>query len=233
VKPRWGYGAEDGPSRWASLDPSFKVCDEGDWQSPIDLAEATVTELPAIEFSYTPGTVELENNGHTVIASYPPGTTEIEIDGRRSELLQFHFHAHSEHTVEGNTFPLELHFVCEDAVGALTVVGVFGDEGEDNPACAPLVAELGKLTEEGAKASLPDGIDPTALMPADPGMTSRWSYSGSLTTPPCTEGVNWNVLVKPVELSAAQIKAFTDVFEDNFRPPQPRNGRELLINQSA
>jgi carbonic anhydrase len=223
----YGYGPDDGPARWASLDEAYRECGEGRQQSPIDLSGGIAAELPSLELSYAPAPVSLENNGHTVQASYRAGSATMRLAERRSELRQLHFHAPSEHTVEARSFPVELHFVYEDEQGGLTVVAVLVEEGEANPGFDRLLDAIRGL-KPGEVASLAEGLDPADLMPVA-ALDARWSYRGSLTTPPCTEGVSWEVVKQPVALSADQIGAFTSLYEGTNRPVQPLNGRQLLV----
>ena len=144
-------------------------------------------------------------------------------------LLQFHYHAPSEHRIDGRSFPLELHLVTRSASGELLVLGVLGRRGRSNPAFARLVAALPKRQGQHAKLTR---FDPLSLLPAG-GRGPRYAYSGSLTTPPCTEGVRWNVFAAPVALSAAQIRALTSIYSHTNRPIQPRNGRALVLGGGA
>jgi carbonic anhydrase len=219
----FGYGPDNGPAQWASLDPAYAECAEGTEQSPIDLADAGPADLPRIHVSYRPSEVEVENNGHSLEALPPPGNS-VEVEGTEYELDQFHFHAPSEHQVAGRSLPIEFHFVNLSPDGAPLVLGVLVQQGRANPAAAKLVESLPH--EEGETLPVAGDVDLLDLLPPDPDTTPRWSYDGSLTTPPCTEGVRWNVFKRPIEMSAQQIAAFTSIYADNNRPVQPLNGRE-------
>lgn len=223
--PDFTYSGKEGPKHWAELDKSFKLCDHGDHQSPIDLAGAEKGSPPPVSFDYLEEEVELENNGHSVEAGFEPGSA-VEIGGTDYELLQFHFHSASEHLSEGKSHPLEFHFVNEAADGSLAVFGVFADQGRENPAFHNLAENLpsdeGDVEPAGA-------VDIEALLPEDPEDADRWTYHGSLTTPPCTEGVDWFVFTDPIELSSAQIAAYKDVYPDNHSPVQPLDGRTLIV----
>jgi carbonic anhydrase len=223
----FGYGATDGPSRWASLDPAYEECAVGRRQSPIDLKEGKRTALPKIDFAYRPAEVKLENNGHSVEAEAAPGS-KIEIAGAEYALKQFHFHAPSEHRLDGRALPLEFHFVHEADGGGLVVLGVLVEEGRSNPAFSRLVDALPR--EEGERLSTEGKVSTLNLLPEAAGTTSRWSYGGSLTTPPCTEGVRWEVFDDPIEMSRAQIDRYTAVYSDTNRPIQPLNGRRLTVS---
>lgn len=223
--PEFGYEGEVGPQHWGDLDPAYRPCSEGRRQSPVELADAEPAELPEIRFAYEPAELEVKNNGHSVEATYPPGST-IEVEGVEYELKQFHYHAPSEHRVDGRAAESELHFVHESEAGELVVIGALVEEGEENSAFAELSEAL--PAREGETARVPGQVNARDLLPADPGVAQRWSYDGSLTTPPCSEGVGWHVLKPPVELSGKQIARFTDVYEGNNRPLQPLGERTLL-----
>ena len=220
-QPHWGYEGAHGPEHWGSLDPGFAACSEGTRQSPIDLAEAEPGDLPDIAFDYAPSAISIGNNGHTIQVDYQPGSG-IVLEGTRYGLRQFHFHHPSEHTVEGGSFPLEMHLVHSAADGALAVVGVLFEEGPPNEALGPVWERL--PAEPGPTAVVPGMVDAAALLPQ---RKTTWRYAGSLTTPPCTEGVSWLVMTEPLTVSAEQVGAFTAIFPGNARPVQPRHGRRL------
>lgn len=228
----FGYGEADGPARWASLDPAYEECDTGRRQSPVDLRDPAASPNPAHpEFAYETIELELENNGHSVEAVYPPGST-LELGGRVYDLSQFHFHAPSEHRIEGRSAPLEFHFVHEEQQsGGLLVLGVLVDEGRPNAAAAKLAEALPGADGEAARTA--EAIDALDLLPAEPASARRWEYPGSLTTPPCSEGVEWHVFDRPVEFSRQQVEAFTDVYEGTNRPLQPLNGRTLHLTREG
>ena len=221
--PAWGYGADDGPACWGSLDPAFALCDRGREQSPIDLTGARPARLDPIGFDYRPARVSVENTGHTVQVNPAPGSS-ILLDGARHELAQFHFHRGSEHLVDGVRLPLELHLVHRSADGALVVIGVLIEEGAANRTLAPVWARL--PAEPGAPRPVPGTLDLASLIPAG---GTTWRYRGSLTTPPCGEGVAWAIPTGRLSMSAAQIAAFGAIFPNNYRPVQPLGERVLRI----
>ena len=221
---RWGYEGTHGPEHWGSLDPGFAVCSTGREQSPIDLTDAEPGALSEIGFDYAPSPISILNNGHTIQVNYEPGSG-IVLGGTRYELDQFHFHHRSEHTVDGADFPLEMHLVHASADGGLAVVGVFLAEGGVNEALAPV---FGQMPDESGPAAMVEGtVDASALLPA---RRTTWRYPGSLTTPPCSEGVSWLVMTEPVTASREQIEAFRVLFPGNNRPVQPLNGRRLVTD---
>ncbi len=227
--PHWEYEGEDGPAHWGELGAEYAMCSTGQSQSPIDLFDAASTDLTDIHFNYQPSALTIKNNGHTVQVDYAPGST-ITVDGTDYELKQFHFHHPSEHAVDGVIYPLEMHLVHADADGNLAVVGVFIKEGmEDNAAFASVFENL---PTEMMDATAIDGatVDAAALLPTE---HQFYTYSGSLTTPPCSENVHWMVLATPITLSRAQISQVTDIFPLDARPLQPIHDRELNEDSSS
>ncbi len=220
--PHWTYEGEEGPEHWGELDDAYAVCSAGKSQSPVDISATSEQDLTNIVFHYQPSEVNILNNGHTVQVNYDAGSY-IELDGVRYDVLQFHYHAPSEHAVDGKLFPAELHIVHKNADGGLAVVGILLDEGAQNNAYQPFIDNLPTQKSEAHDAGVP--INAADLLPA---VQTTFRYSGSLTTPPCTEGVNWLLMTTPVELSADQIHALTSIFEEgNNRPIQPLNDRPL------
>ena len=218
----WGYEPHNGPALWGTLDPTFGVCALGTEQSPIDLTGGRRAEPAPVEFDYRRSRVEVENTGHTIQMNPEPGHG-IVLDGVRHELSQFHFHRASEHLVDGVPYPMELHLVHRGGSGGLAVVGVLICEGEENAALAPAWARL--PSDPGESRSIPGEIDLAALLPP---FRTTWRYRGSLTTPPCTEGVAWIVPDEPLPMSPAQIAAFAAIYPNNRRPVQPLGDRDLL-----
>lgn len=224
--PHWTYEGEEGPDHWGELDAAYEMCALGLEQSPIDLTDAEAFDLVGVQTNYQPSALTIFNNGHTVQVNYDAGSTLV-VNGVTYELAQFHFHTPSEHTIDGAAFPMEVHFVHRSADGDLAVIGVMLVEGEvDNEAFAPVFAAL--PSEAGDPSTIAGvTIDASAMLPAE---QMFYTYRGSLTTPPCYEGVRWIVMTTPVELSAAQIEAFHALFELNARPVQLINERDLLVD---
>lgn len=221
--PHWTYEGEEGPEHWGELDPSYAACGAGTSQSPIDVSTPAEQDLANIAFHYQPSEVNILNNGHTVQVNYDAGSY-IELNGVRYDVAQFHYHAPSEHAVDGKLFAAELHIVHKNADGGLAVVGILLDAGEQNDAIQPFIENLPAEKSEVADAGVT--INATDLLPAE---QTTFRYSGSLTTPPCSEGVNWLLLTTPVELSAEQVAALASIFEEgNNRPVQPLNDRPLV-----
>ena len=222
----WGYEGALGPEHWGSLDPGFVACANGREQSPIDLSGAESAQLPPIVFDYAPSPISILNNGHTIQVNYQAGSG-MAVEGTRYELSQFHFHHRSEHTVDGAGSPLEMHLVHVGADGALAVVGVFLEEGAPNEALAPVWRQLPAAA--GPAAVVEGSVDAAALLPE---RRTTWRYAGSLTTPPCSEGVSWFVMTEPVTASGEQIEAFRAIFPVNNRPVQPLGSRRLVTDRS-
>ena len=198
----WSYEGQAGPQNWGKLDAKFALCATGKNQSPIDLGGFVEADLKPLKLDYKAGITEILNNGHTVQINYTPGSS-LGVDGHAFELKQFHFHAPSENTVNGKHFPLEGHLVHADKDGNLAVVAVMFQEGAANT----LLARLGEKipNKAGEKSMLPTGLSVTRLLPNE---RHYYRFNGSLTTPPCSEGVRWFVIKKPVTASNAQIQQF-------------------------
>jgi carbonic anhydrase len=220
----WGYDGEVGPEHWGALSPEFAACSAGREQSPVDIPATAPVNPPELRFDYRPSDLNIVNNGHSIQVNYEPGST-LEVGGAVYELVQFHLHALSEHTLNGAYTAMELHLVHKDAGGRVAVVGVMIEEGAHNPAYEPVLAHM--PAEEGDPLTVSDtAVNAGELLPAE---QSYYRYDGSLTTPPCTEGVTWFVLATPVALSATQIAAFQALYDHNYRPVQPLNERTFLL----
>lgn len=224
--PHWTYEGEDDPEYWGELDPAYATCSTGKSQSPIDVSNPSEQDLTNIAFHYQASQVNILNNGHTVQVNYDAGSY-IELDGIRYDVLQFHYHAPSEHVVDGKEFPAELHIVHKNADGGLAVVGILLAEGSQNDAYQSFIDNLPAEKSDVHDAGVT--VNATDLIPT---VQTTFRYSGSLTTPPCTEGVNWLVMTTPVELSSEQMNKLESIFEKNNRPVQPLNDRPLEEDSS-
>ncbi len=220
----WGYADGTGPAHWGDMKHEFSTCKTGKQQSPINISGAHSASLPAISFSYQATPLNVVNNGHTIQVNYAPGS-HITVAGKQYELLQFHFHSPSEHEVNGKPADMVAHLVHKAADGQLGVIGVLMKKGTRNP----LIEKIWKHmpTHEGEYSKAAIKINAEDLLPAN---RAYYHYSGSLTTPPCSEGVNWIVLKNMVDVSAAQVGAFTDIFHKSTRPVQPLNGRRIEVS---
>lgn len=218
----WTYAAQDA---WREASPEAAACAVGGRQSPINLYDQPHVDAPDLTLAYAGVEGAFFNNGHTLQIALPQGLA-MNVGGETYGLVQAHFHAPGEHHVDGETFGLELHLVHKTAAGKLGVLGVLFREGKENPALAALWARIpgGVGEDKGARVY----FDPAAFLPAD---RAYYAYDGSLTTPPCSEGVRWRVLRAPVEASAAQIAAFREVVGENARELQPINGRLVSLGE--
>jgi carbonic anhydrase len=220
--PHWEYSGEAGPAHWAKLTPEFGQC-AGSNQSPVDLSGLVEAKLAPLVLHYQAGGNTVVNNGHTVQVGYAPGST-LQLDGTTFDLKQFHFHAPSENLIEGKSYPLEGHLVHVSDKGEIAVVAVMFEAGKANPALAAAWGEL--PAKVGEIQALKAQLSAEQLLPEN---RDYYRFSGSLTTPPCSEGVRWLVMKQPVEVSQAQIDAFKAVMHHpNNRPVQPLNGRVVL-----
>jgi carbonic anhydrase len=221
----WGYNGSEGPAHWAELNPDFAACKTGHRQSPINIAHTRSADLPAIQFEYKPSPLHIINNGHTIQIDYAPGSF-LKIGDKSYELKQFHFHHPSEETIKGKRFPMELHLVHSDANGKMVVVSVLLEEGSANL----LIERLWSLAP---KTAGPEKIDNLQINAADllPANHSYYTFLGSLTTPPCTEGIRWLVLETPVTISSKEVATFAKIYPSDDRPTQSLNGRTVLSSK--
>lgn len=219
--PHWAYEGEHGPEHWGDMSKDYASCSHGKTQSPIDISGAQNEALPDIGFAYKPSKTNILNNGHTIQVNYDEGSS-ITLDGVQYSLLQFHFHDPSEHTVAGKSFGMEVHLVHKNAKGELAVVGLLIQEGKENTVLAETWKNMPAKADE--KKTLAVSINAQDLLPEG---HTYYRYSGSLTTPPCSEGVNWLVFKSPIEMSKAQIAAFKKLINKNARPVQPLNTRTV------
>ncbi len=220
----WAYHGDTGPEHWGDLSPSYAACGIGTSQSPVDFHNPDMARMLPISFHYRVTPTLLVHNGHTIQASYRPGSS-ITIGEDSFDLLQFHFHTPSEHKVNGQAYPMEIHFVHQHkASGKLAVVGVLVAPGNHNLAAQEIwdnLPEQANATSDKPRV-LVNGRD---LLPDN---KDYFRYMGSLTTPPCSEGVSWYVLQHPVQFSAAQIDRIGKLMGYNARPVQPQNHRMFL-----
>ena len=222
--PHWSYEGAGAPEKWASLDPANAICANGKRQSPIDIRDGIAVSMESVKFDYQPTAFRVLDNGHTVQVNVGAGNG-IEVMGRRYELLQFHFHRPSEERINGRGFDMVAHLVHRDAEGRLAVVAVMLTRGAAQPVLQSVWNNLPlERNEEQAASAV---LDLQRLLPDD---QRYYTYMGSLTTPPCSEGVLWVVLKAPVQVSAEQIAVFAKLYPMNARPVQARGGR--LIKES-
>lgn len=226
VEP-WDYESGTGPEEWGQLHPDYATCSRGENQSPINIDASTGEALTNIEFGYqTVSPLPIINNGNTILVLIPHGN-EIEFERRRYELQQFHFHSPSEHTVDGETYAMELHLVHLADDLTIAVVSVLLAEGAEHATLQPVFDGMPGQPGDPAQVDVP--LDLLALLPEQ---RTTYRYEGSLTTPPCSEGVQWFLFTEPAEVSAEQVDAFRKVIGENARPAQPLNDRPVEEDSS-
>lgn len=221
--PHWTYSGAEGPSHWGNLDPAYSLCSLGRTQSPIDVKDGKPADLPILKIDYQAVPLNIIDNGHTIQVNYPPGST-LTVGDKTYTLKQFHFHHPSEEHINGKSFPLVAHLVHADADGHLAVIAILFESGAANP----LIDTLWKnIPAEKEKAQDVPSVSVRAqdLLPSDRGY---FTFVGSLTTPPCTEGVTWYVLKSHTTISPDEVARFAKSYPMNARPIQPTNGREIL-----
>ena len=224
----WSYSGHSGPAHWSEMEGEYRSCGLGKLQSPVDIRDSAVKKgaLPDIAFDYKPSPLRIIDNGHTIQVDYAPGSF-ITVQGQRYELVQFHFHKPSEEKINGKSADMVAHLVHKDANGKLAVVAVLLKAGAANK----LVDTLWKnAPHEKEKQLAVAGVEVNAadLLPVN--KTSYYTFTGSLTTPPCSEGVTWFVLRTPTSISKDEVARFAKLYPMNARPTQPLNGREIRAN---
>ncbi len=217
----WSYAGEGAPERWAQLKPEYRLCGSGTRQSPIDLRDGFRVDLEPIQFDYRPSAFAVIDNGHTVQVNVDPGNF-LQVMGRRYELQQFHFHRPSEERLMGRQFEMSAHLVHKDADGRLAIVAVLLERGIEQPLVQLVWNNLPLEKNEALRAQA--SMDLRELLPADRGY---FTYMGSLTTPPCSEGVLWMVMRQPVPVSPEQVGIFSRLYPVNARPLQSSGGRMI------
>ncbi len=226
-KPHWSYKGETGPNKWGNLDSSFSTCADGKEQSPIDIELTKVKldkTLEDVQINYKSTAFTVMNNGHTIQANDASESNSIWVEGKEYKLIQMHFHKPSENQINGQSFEMEGHLVHKNSDEKLAVLGFLIKSGMENKELAEIWSKLPKEeTKEDVKLEKP--VDLVNLLPKE---KKSFRYNGSLTTPPCSEGVKWIVLEQPIEMSKEQIEAFGAIFSNNHRLVQPLNNRQVL-----
>jgi len=220
----WDYGGEAGPDAWGRMRPEFNKCSTGTRQSPIDIRGGIAVDLDPIQFDYRPSAFSVIDNGHTVQVNVEAGNS-ITVTGKRYELVQFHFHRPSEERINGRQYDMVAHLVHKDVEGRLAVVAVLLDRGSAQAIVQSVWNNL--PLEKGDEVRAGTRIDLAQLLPED---KRYYTYMGSLTTPPCSEGVLWMVMKQPVPISVEQVAIFSRLYPMNARPIQQADGR--LIKES-
>ncbi len=212
-KTLWGYGESDGPASWGDLSEDYATCKTGKEQSPIDLPAPSDANITQVSVNYGASEAKIVNKGYTVQADFEAGFTMTSGENEYG-LIQFHMHTPSENTVAGKAFPLTAHLVHATEGGDLAVLGLMFEEGEANPQLQAMLDNVDSKVSIDVAAMLPDSLD-------------VYNFAGSLTTPPCSEGVNWHVATKPVTASKEQIETLNELMGNNARPVQPLNDRKI------
>ncbi|NDP58534.1 MAG: carbonic anhydrase family protein [Oxalobacteraceae bacterium] len=220
----WDYEGENGPLRWGRLNPAWSQCDSGKRQSPIDIRDGIRVDLEPIYVDYKPARFSVLDNGHTIQVNMGAGNT-ITVAGKLYELVQFHFHRPSEERINGRNFPMVAHLVHKDADGKLAVVAAMITEGVPSPLVQIIWNNLPLEKNEATSPTMV--IDMNQMLPV---RREYYTYMGSLTSPPCSEGVLWLVMKEPIQLSAQQMAIFARLYPMNARPIQVGSGR--LIKES-
>lgn len=219
----WGYSGHEGPEYWGSLSPKYSTCSTGVNQSPVDLKNTVESELTPLKLLYSSSVSNIVNNGHTIQVNFQPGSI-LSVSDHEYELKQFHFHSPSENHINGRSYPLEAHFVHADKEGNLAVVAVMFEEGDENAALKDIWALMPE--KAGAKNSQLPKISIEGILPNS---RDYYRFNGSLTTPPCSEGVLWLVMKQSSSASKGQIQHFGHIINvPNNRPIQGTNARAIL-----
>jgi carbonic anhydrase len=222
--PHWSYEGATGPTGWGTLDPASGACGIGGQQSPVDIRTTVKAQLSPLKVSWAKQADTIVNNGHTIQINFAPGgSSGLTVGKDKYALQQFHFHRPSEHLINGKDFPMEAHFVHSNDAGSLAVIGVMMMTGTPNATFGKIVSTMPK--DEGPPVKADGAIDANRLLP---GKRSYYSYEGSLTTPPCSEVVNWFLLTDPIHVADADVAAFAKLYPMNARPAQKVNRRFVL-----
>jgi carbonic anhydrase len=221
--PHWGYSGKEGPNAWGKLDSAYAACSLGHTQSPIDIKGAKPADLPPLQFDYNAVPLSIIDNGHTIQVNYPAGST-LKVGDKSYTLKQFHFHHPAEERINGKGYDLVAHLVHADADGHLVVVAILFKAGSANPFLDTVWKNIPAEKEKVSDVSSVT-INVKDLLPAKHGY---YTFAGSLTIPPCSEGVTWYVFKSTAQLSKAQLDTFAKIYPKNARPIQPVNNREIL-----
>jgi carbonic anhydrase len=218
----WSYEGSDGPDKWGDLDPTNRACSLGDQQSPIDIGDTIRTQLAPLKITWDKSCETIANNGHTIQLNMGQ-TSVLGYGNAQYRMVQFHFHHPSEHLIGSKSFAMEAHFVHANAGGSLAVIGVLMTAGRTNAVFSKIVSTMPE--KEGPPVNADPAINPNGLLPA---ARSYYRYSGSLTTPPCSETVDWLLLTDPIQVAEADITRFAKLYPMNARPAQKANRRFVL-----
>ncbi|MFP5234573.1 MAG: carbonic anhydrase [Acidobacteriota bacterium] len=224
----WTYTGRTGPINWSKLDPAYRACSQGREQSPVDIRGAHLnTSLQPLEFHYLAGSVTVENTGNLIVVHVNPGSYMVS-GGTRYELDHLEFHHPSEHAVRGRLTDMDVELVHKSAEGKMAIISVrlALDRGDPNATLATLWEHL--PTKPHTTEKVPGMVNPGGFLPGDRGY---WTYMGSLTTPPCTEGVRWFVMEQALSISRDQLQAIERLFRVSSRPLEDLHGRRIEANE--
>ncbi|CAA7033960.1 unnamed protein product [Microthlaspi erraticum] len=232
-------GEEADPSKWSSIKPEWKICGTGKRQSPIDLtpqiAKLVHNSTELLQTYYKPVTATLKNRGYDMMISWTEDAGKVVINKTDYKLVQSHWHAPSEHFLNGERLAMELHMVHKSAEGHLAVIGILFREGAPNAFISRIMDKINSIADKQGGEAIIGQIDPREEFEWD--LTKFYEYRGSLTTPPCTEDVNWTIVNKVGTVSREQIDRVVDArrggYEANARPAQALNGRVVFLNEQA
>jgi carbonic anhydrase len=219
----WNYDGAEGPEHWGELSEKYTMCKQGKNQSPINLTDLTEAEMEPLKLQYRALSQDFINNGHTIQVNFGEGSI-LTIDNKEFELKQFHFHTPSENQIDGKNYPMEAHLVHANKDGSLAVISVMFKEGKSNPYFQKLVEKLPKKAEDNNDMK-EEKLNAYDMLPKN---KDYYRFNGSLTTPPCSEGVRWVVMKTPVEMSKEELESFSKILKNNNRPVQPTNARKIL-----
>ena len=220
--PHWSYEGATGPDHWGDLSPDYAKCKTGSEQSPINITSSVTSDLPAIEFHYAESALKIINNGHTVQVN-SDGQSFMTVGGKQYKLLQLHFHHPSEEQMNGKSHDMVIHLVHQDAEEHKAVIAVLVDQGAGNSVIKTIFSHLPQTSE--GEVTTAATINPAGLLPKT---RSYYTFAGSLTTPPCSEGVTWLVLKQPVTVSPSELEQFARRYPHNARTVQPLHQRRVL-----
>lgn len=221
-KIQWNYLGNTGPENWGNLSKKYALCNQGERQSPINIVSPFSAKKSVLDLNYSDFKLSMINTHHTIKIDVNSQAQELQVNGEKYSLLQVHIHSPSEHIIDGKSFPLELHLVHQNASGGLAVVGVMFELGTESDGLKFWIPHLPKNV--GSKSQQVT-VELNKFLPKN---LSYYHYQGSLTTPPCSEGVQWYVLQHHITASAAQIKALKDIMGENNRPVLPLNKRTIV-----
>ena len=222
----WGYEGGTGPTHWGEIEHEHDkhlMCRDGVYQSPIDINHVLGTNLMKLDFHYSSTPIQITNNSHTIHLNYNPGSF-ISWENERFELIQYHFHSPSEHHVNGKHFDMEVHLVHKTSDHLYVVVAILVKQGKHNPSIQKIWDRIPTKTNKEFWHEN-EFFNVSDLLPST---REYFHYSGSLTTPPCSENVSWFVLGHPIEVSSEQIHYFQKFIEHNARPIQKMHHRIIV-----